>query len=339
MSEEGADGVKLDINDAVGETYNSFQNYIKALKDRGIILAVCSKNDRQVAEQPFRENPSMVLKLDDFAAFHANWEDKASNIRAIANELNIGLDSLVFFDDNPAEREIVNQMLPEVFVVDVPEDSALYTRALCESGVFECVQLTREDLNRAESYNADGKREQLLAACGDYQQYLKSLSMQAAIQPITEKTFQRFVQLVNKTNQFNLRTKRYSDAEVQALCDSADAKLFTVQLKDKFSDYGIICCVILRKDGENCFVDTFVMSCRVLKRGVEYIVSQEIIKLAKDMGCKKIIGEFIPTAKNNLVRDLYRDLGYSQDESLGDGIFTYQVEAGCPSYETYIEVL
>ena len=252
----------------------------------------------------------MILKLEDISCFVANWEDKAQNIRNIASSLNIGVDSLVFFDDNPAEREIVREYVPEVLVVDVPEDPADYVSSLSLCQPFEWMQLTEEDFKRTQSYRSNAKRQELEQSFVDYDAYLKALEMQGKIEEINEYSKERFTQLINKSNQFNLRTQRYTEAVIESFMENKENKLLAVSLKDKFSDYGIISCIILKKQGEECFIDTWVMSCRVLKRGVEQFAFSHVVKAAKDMGCSRIKGEYIPTEKNRMVKDFYSTLGF-----------------------------
>lgn len=315
VSEEGCDGINLDPNDAVGESYLAFQQYVLSLKERGVILAVCSKNDEEVAQEPFMKNRYMKLKLTDIACFVANWDDKASNIRRIAKELNIGLDSMVFFDDNPAEREVVRQFLPMVEVIEVPEDPSDYVTALDGGMAFEWMQLTKEDIARNQSYVAETQRREMADSFVDYDEYLKALDMRARIGIVLDNQIARFSQLINKSNQFNLRTQRYSEQAIAEYMKSDDVKCISAELKDKFSDYGLISCVILRRAGTVCFIDTWVMSCRVLKRGLEYMMFEHILSTAREWNCRAVVGEYIPTAKNGMVKDLYSTLGFTPAES------------------------
>ena len=261
----GYDGVLLDPNDAEGEAYLAFQRYIVELKNRGIIISICSKNDEVNAKEPFEKNENMVLKLSDISAFYANWDDKATNIKRISNELNIGTDSMVFFDDNPTERKLINEFLAEVKVINVPEDPALYTRALDREFVFEWTQLTKEDIGRIETYANNRARNALMETCIDYDDYLINLQMKIECKELSDTDMERFVQLTNKSNQFNLRTRRYSEAEIIGLQNENSYVLLTIKLEDRFSKYGIIGCAILKIDGDTCFIENWVMSCRVLK--------------------------------------------------------------------------
>lgn len=306
----GYDGILLDPNDAEGEAYLAFQRYIVELKNRGIIISICSKNDEVNAKEPFEKNENMVLKLSDISAFYANWDDKATNIKRISNELNIGTDSMVFFDDNPTERELINEFLPEVKVINVPEDPALYTRALDREFVFEWTQLTKEDIGRIETYANNRARNALMETCIDYDDYLINLQMKIECKELSDTDMERFVQLTNKSNQFNLRTRRYSEAEIIGLQNENSYVLLTIKLEDRFSKYGIIGCAILKIDGDTCFIENWVMSCRVLKKGVENYTIEKIIDIAKKHGCSKVVGEFVPTKKNSMVSNLYDTLGF-----------------------------
>lgn len=312
VGDDGWDGIQLDPHNAVGEAYRFFQKYILELKKRGVILAVCSKNEADIAKEPFEKNNDMILKLSDIACFVANWEDKAGNIQRIAKELNIGVDSLVFVDDNPAEREIVKNYVPQCLVIDMPEDPAYYVTALEESNAFSWAELTKEDISRSDSYVANREREQLLDSFVDYGEYLRALNMKAVVKTPEGAGISRFVQLINKSNQFNLRTQRYSEAQILAMMEDDSYRLISVDLSDKFSEYGIICCIILKKNGADCFVDTWLMSCRVLKRGVEDLAFNAVVATAREMGCEQIIGEYIPTKKNKMVEKFYQGLGFKE---------------------------
>ena len=313
IGDDGMENINIDPNNAVGEAYRAFQKYVRDLKNRGVILAVCSKNEEETAKKPFISHSGMILKLDDIACFTANWNDKAGNIAGIAETLNIGLDSLVFFDDNPAERELVRKFLPQVQVIEVPEDPAEYIQALELSGAFEKTQLSREDLTRSDSYTANVKREQLQQQFVDYDAYLKSLEMSAVLAKPGNAELARFTQLINKSNQFNLRTVRYTDAAIQSMNEAEGHVLLYVSLSDKFTHYGIIASVVLKKIENFLFIDTLVMSCRVLKRGVELAIFNKMLDIAEKMGCSAIIGEYIPTVKNRMVEKLLPELGFAAE--------------------------
>jgi FkbH-like protein len=310
VGDDGWEGIQLDPNNAVGEAYRAFQSYCLALRKRGVILAICSKNDEMTAKEPFEKNENMILSLNDVSCFVANWENKADNLRKIANELNIGIDSLVFFDDNPAEREIVKQFVPEVHVVDVPADPAFYVLQMEKEQPFEWLQITKEDLERTDSYSGNAKRQQLQESFVDYNEYLKALDMRGEVSRVRQSDVARFTQLINKSNQFNLRTIRYSESDVQQMISDDTVCCLYGKLSDCYSNYGIISCVILRKEDDVCFIDTWVMSCRVLKRGVENMMFEAVLKAAKKMQCSSIRAEYIKTKKNKLVESFYETLGF-----------------------------
>lgn len=318
VGDEGYDGIQIDPNNAIGEAYRYFQSYILDLKNRGVILAVCSKNDEENAKEPFEKNPNMILHYDDISCFMANWDDKVTNIKRIAETLNIGVDSLVFVDDNPAERDIVKSYLPEVHVVDLPTDPALYTLQLDKENPFNWIQYTKEDINRSKSYIENKNREALVSQFTNYDEYLKALEMSGGVGEVTEKEVARFTQLLNKSNQFNLRTQRYTEDEILSLLQEKSAKCLYVNLRDKFSEYGIISCIVLRKQNEECFIESWVMSCRVLKRGVENMAFAGVIKAAKSMRCNKLHGEYIKSKKNAMVSEFYDSLEFELLDSTDD---------------------
>ncbi len=308
IGDDGINGIRLDPNDPVGEAFLSFQRYVLALKERGVLLAVCSKNDPDLARSAFEQHPDMAIHLDDFAAFLANWDDKATNLRRIARHLNIGIDSLVFFDDNPAERSLVRQFEPDVLIVDVPEDPALFIRALDMSFAFEWPELTREDVGRSDSYVQDRRRQELENSTNDYDAYLRSLEMRASIEPTGVAALGRVCQLINKTNQFNLRTMRYSEDDLLRMANSSSYDLLHVRLRDRFTNYGIIASAVLRYSGNIAFIENWVMSCRVFKRGVEDATFNAIVATAQAHGAQWLATEYIQTAKNGYVAVLPEQL-------------------------------
>ena len=314
IGDDGLTGIKIDPNDPIGEAFIFFQKYLKKLKERGVLLAICSKNDETTAKIPFQEHRDMILKLDDISCFVANWQDKAANIKYISKSLNIGLDAIVFFDDNPAERELIKQFLPEVEVIEVPEDPAYYTRSLEISQCFEWLQISREDLVRTDTFKADVKREELKNGSVNYENYLQSLEMKAEIGYAGQNEINRFTQLINKSNQFNLRTKRYSEADIISMQNNpSEFVLYYIRFSDKFSNYGIISSIILRKYREVLFIDTLVMSCRALKRGLENLIYNLLIETAKKFNFPNLAGEYIETSKNHIVKELLPELGFLED--------------------------
>ena len=313
IGDDGLDGIVLGQGNAAGEAFIAFQAYVRRLAERGVILAVCSKNDQAVAESAFRQHPEMVLKRDDIAAFVANWQDKPTNLREIARTLNIGLDSLVFFDDNPAEREIVRQNLPEVAVAEVPPEVTGFSRCVAEGGWFEAVSFTAEDQQRGKQYLANQHRESALSSATNMDDFLASLEMRMLAAPFNRIDLPRIAQLTGKTNQFNVTTRRYSQEELAAFAADPDTVALSFRLTDKFGDNGLICVLIALPDHaehDALRINTWLMSCRVLGRQVEEEVINQLSMIAHERGFARIIGEYIPTAKNGMVRDLYQRMGF-----------------------------
>jgi FkbH-like protein len=320
IGDDGLDGIVLGQGSALGEAYISFQQYVRSLSARGVILAVCSKNDEANALEPFEKHPEMVLKQSDIACFSASWTDKATAIRDIAQRLNIGIDSLVFADDNPFERNIVRRELPMVGVPELPEDPALYASAIAAGGYFEALHLTAEDLERTQQYQANALRDSLKTAASDVEGYLRSLDMEMRWSRFDRISQQRLVQLINKTNQFNLTTRRYSEEAVVAAIDDPEVLSLRMRLLDQFGDNGIIAIVIGRfePDGATILIDTWLMSCRVLGRQVEEATLNLIVAEASRLGASRLIGEYWPTAKNGMVKDHYARLGFTALPINGD---------------------
>ncbi len=309
----GDDGVEnIQIGDlGIGKAYTELQMFCKQLQQRGIILAVCSKNDEIKAKEPFEKHPDMVLKLGDIAVFVANWQNKADNIRYIQKVLNIGFDSMIFLDDNPFERSIVKTNIPEVTVPDMPEDPAEYLPFLRTLNLFEAASYTEEDEQRTQQYKENTKRIELQNQFANEDDFLKNIGMVSTVKSFDKFTIPRIAQLSQRSNQFNLRTIRYSEAEIQQIAVSKDYYTFTFTLEDKFGDNGLISVVILQKENaQTLFIETWFMSCRVLKRGMENFVLNTIAEFAKKNGFINLKGEYLPTAKNEMVKDHYLNLGF-----------------------------
>jgi FkbH-like protein len=327
IGDEGLTGIELGDTSARGEAFKAFQRHLLSLGQRGVLLAVCSKNDEAIAKSVFERHPEMVLRLDHLAAFKANWNPKSDNIREIAAELGLGLDSLVFVDDNPAEIEIVRQFCPAVTGIALGPDPSTYVAQLKESRCFEPHQLTVEDEQRTSSYRAEIDRKELLAGATDMDSYLRSLAMVAQVRELEAIDVPRAAQLINKSNQFNLTTRRRTEGEVEALLGAPGFAAFTVRLADRFGDHGLISVVILASAGEALEVDTWVMSCRVLKRQVEDLVTNQIVRIARARRCRRVVGRYLPTDRNGLVRDLYPDMGFSLGaETPGERAYQLEVE-------------
>lgn len=310
VGEVGPHGIAVGGNPE-GEAFLAFQKHVKRLKESGVLLAACSKNNDADAREPFEKNEMMVLRLDDFAAFHASWESKPARIRQIAQELNLGLDSFVFFDDNPAEREHVRVELPEVTVPEVPAEPALYVRSLLDTLAFEAVDLTSADAERAEQYHAEASRKRVQIEAASPEQYLASLEMRAEVQPVNASNLDRVVDLITKTNQFNLTTRRHARPTVEGMAGTERSVCLAVKLTDKFGDYGLVAVVLGTAENETCLrLDTWLMSCRAMGRTVEHFTMNQIASDAKARGYTSILGEYLPTAKNVPVQSLLADFGF-----------------------------
>ena len=319
IGDDGLDGIRLGQGDAEGEAFLSFQRYAKALRMRGVILAVCSKNNEQIVQEAFEKHPDMILRPDDISCFAVNWTDKATNLRSIAKQLNIGLDSLVFVDDNPAERSIVRRLVPEVAVPEVSGDPVEFIQILEQHRYFQVATLGAEDFKRTDYYRSNAKREAIQASAGGIEEFLRSLEMTAVIGPIQSMTLERSTQLINKSNQFNLTTRRRNAAEVMALTKALDWLTVTVSLSDRFGDNGLISVVLACVRSDVLEIDTWLMSCRVLKRGVEAFLLNYLCDTARQRGLSRIRGEYISTAKNELVRNHYAELGFRNIQTEPDG--------------------
>jgi FkbH-like protein len=290
IGDDGLDGISLGQGDGTGEAFLEVQRMALALRDRGIVLAVSSKNDDGVARGPFRTHPEMLLREEHIAVFQANWQDKATNICAIAAELTLGMDAMVFVDDNPAERALVRATLPEVAVPELSDEPSLYPRVLSAAGYFETVSFGDDDRNRAASYEANAQRVAIRDQIADLDTYLASLKMKITFKPFDSVGRARIAQLINKSNQFNLTTRRYSEIDVAAF--EADPTVFTLQvrLEDTFGDNGMICVVICREGAQKTWeIDTWLMSCRVLGRRVEQMVLRELLAHARNRGLRRVL--------------------------------------------------
>jgi FkbH-like protein len=313
IGDDGLDGIVLGEGSAAGEAHLALQHYAKQLKERGIILAVCSKNDLKVAEAAFRDHPEMVLRRADIAAFQANWEDKAQNLKAIAARLNIGVDALVFVDDNPIERARIRQSLPMVSVPELPDDPAHYVRCLADAGYFEAVAFTADDRSRAEQYAANAEREALLGSAESMDEFLRGLNMTAIHGPFTAVDHARVVQLINKTNQFNTTTRRYASEEVARIMDDPDGLTLQFRLLDRVGDNGLVSTMILRPtsaDDDVLEIENWVMSCRVFGRELEFEAMNIAVEAARERGVRALVADYIPTAKNDVISKLYPSLGF-----------------------------
>jgi len=310
VGEDGIDGIRLGQGDPRGEAFLSVQRAVLALKQRGVLLAVCSKNDESVARKAIREHPEMLLRESDFSAFQINWTDKATNLRILSERLSLGLDSFVFLDDNPFERAQVRQFAPQVMVLELPSDPATYASVLMTAGLFESVTFSQEDRTRVEQYAANTRRDSLKAQSCDIGAFLRSLRMEAIFTTGGEVGWSRFAQLINKSNQFNLTTRRYTEAEIAALVADPGTLTLQVRLVDQFGDNGMISAIIAVPEADAWVLDTWVMSCRVLGREVEYAVLNQIAAEARARGLRRLAGVYRPTERNGMVREHYAKLGF-----------------------------
>lgn len=327
IGDDGVEGIHVAQGDAIGEAFLDVQRLALAYRQRGVVLAVSSKNTDEIARQPFLQHPEMLLRLDHIAIFQANWEDKVTNITAIAEALSLGLDSFVLLDDNPVERDLVRQMLPMVAVPELPADPALYARTLTAAGYFEATRLSSEDLARAEFYQENSRRITLRQQRGDLGSYLLSLNMEITFQPFDAMGRSRIAQLMSKSNQFNLTTHRYTEEDVAAM--QANPNYFTLQvrLSDLFGDNGMVSVVICRGLNKDLLeIDTWLMSCRVLGRSVEQAVLQELVTYGRGHGFSRLIGRYIPTEKNALVANHYQTLGFKHTDTLSDGSSVWELD-------------
>jgi FkbH-like protein len=316
IGDDGLDGIVLGQGSASGEAFLGFQRYCRLLGQRGIVLAVCSKNDERNALEAFEKLPEMALRRGDIAAFVANWNDKATNLRQIAGTLNIGLDSLVFVDDNPAERAIIRQELPMVAVPELPDDVAGYADRIAEAGYFEAAAFTADDAKRGAQYaaNAELRRARLDASATDMEGFLRGLEMVAQVRPFDRVDLARVTQLTNKTNQFNLTTRRYTEVDIERFMTDPSVLTLQFRLSDCFGDHGLISVLVARPDAnwgaDALLIDTWLMSCRVLGRGVEAVALDRLVQAAQTAGKEALIGTYSPTAKNGIVADHYTKLGF-----------------------------
>lgn len=319
IGDDGLHGIVLGQGSAMGEAFLAIQQMALALRARGIILAVCSKNNEEVARNVFKSHPEMLLREEHIAVFAANWNDKATNLEAIALALNIGLDSLVFLDDNPVERQQVRETLPMVAVPDVPSDASLYPLYISAAGYFETTTFSTEDKARADQYQANAMRALEASSHRNLDDFLTSLAMEIEFAPFDTMGTTRITQLIGRSNQYNLTTKRYSEADVEALQSNKDAITFQIRLKDKYGDNGMISAIILLKYGKQLIIDTWLMSCRVLNRRVEEAALDVLVKTAHTLGAQTLIGHYIPSERNSLVMNHYEKLGFTFARKIGEG--------------------
>jgi len=323
IGDDGLHGIQLGGYDE-GEAFVSFQEFLLELKRRGIILSVVSKNNHDAAILPFREHPSMVLKESDISVFIANWDDKATNIRRIQEVLNIGFDSMVFVDDNPFERNLVREFLPSVIVPEMPEDPSLYRGALAALNLFETASFSESDSQRGELYREQAQRELTKSSFSSIEDYLLSLNMIVKLERFSPASLPRIAQLMQRSNQFNLTTRRYSEAACEQFMNDPQNYLpLSFSLADKYGDYGLIGVTVLKLSDEELEIDEFLMSCRVLQRGVEQFVMNSVVSFAARHQMATVRGRYIPTEKNSMVKEFYSNFGFVASPISSDKSFEW----------------
>jgi len=338
VGDDGPENLELGTETAVGQAYVEFQEYLRELRKQGILLNVISKNEETAAKSGLA-HPQMVLKPEDFISIKANWEPKSQNLVNMARELSLLPESFVFVDDNPAEREIIRQQVPGCAVPDIGTVER-YLSVLDHGGFFEPTRLSKDDLKRNAMYRENVARAQLQATFADYGAYLDSLEMRATIKPFEGVYMGRIAQLTNKSNQFNLTTRRYTQAEIEAT--AADVRFITRygQLADKFGDNGVVAISIGEMKGDVCELVLWLMSCRVLKRDMEFAMMDEVVAAAKAKGVRLVRGFYYPTAKNAMVRDFYKTQGFvkTDEDAQGNAVWELDVSAGYQNKNTHIKV-
>ena len=327
IGDDGQEGIEIGVETAVGQSFSEFQTFIKGYKNYGVLLAVCSKNDEENALSGLN-HPSGVLKPDDFVSIKANWNSKDLNIEQSADEIGLLAESFVFVDDNPAECAIVNAQLPNVPTVNLTSVSdAMYK--LSRSGFFEITSISKDDLHRSEMYSANAKRNAQQKSFTNYTDYLLSLDMNASITDFLPVYLQRITQLTNKSNQFNVTTRRYSETEMQEVAKSPDHIRLCGQLADKFGDNGVVSVVIGRCDDKTLHIELWLMSCRVLKRDMEFAMLDELVRQCRERSIEKIIGYYYKTPKNNMVSELFGTFGFTSESKSdnGDSVWSMDVSS------------
>jgi FkbH-like protein len=326
VGEVGVSGLTLG-DEGVGLAFKDLQRELLKLHDAGIVLAVCTKNNAGDAEDGFT-HPEMVLRREHFAADRINWQDKATNLTEIAEELNLGLDSLVFLDDNPVERDWVRQALPEVCVPELPADPVDRPAFVAEATWFQTLDVTDDDRRRAASYRTQGVRRKAQASARSFEEFLASLEQEVTLEPVHEATLARAAQLCQRTNQFNLTTRRHTLADLEAMLEDDAVELHTIAVRDRFGDSGITGVAIVAFEGEDARIDTLLLSCRVLGRRVEDALLAFLAARARARGARGLVGEFVPTERNAQVADFYPRRGFTE---AGDKKWRLDLEGDLPA--------
>jgi FkbH-like protein len=339
VGDDGIDGIQLSAH-GDGEAFHRFQLFLLGLKRRGILLCVCSKNEQAAAIKPFEEHPEMVLRKDDITIFVANWENKAENIKRIRESLEIGYDSIVFLDDNPFERNSVRAILPDVIVPELPEDPSDYVKAVSELNLFETTSVSAEDGGRADLYRTEFERRAAASTFSNFEEYLQSLDMTIEVARFTPSRLGRIAQLLQRSNQFNLTTHRYNERECETMMQDASCIPLYGSLRDRFGDHGLISIIVVRPDSSVGVLDItdWLMSCRVLARGVEEYLMNSVVAEAARLNLEAVAGTYIPTAKNAMVRDFYAKFSFAKVGETANGTTSWQLRVADYTYrKTYIE--
>lgn len=337
IGEDGINKIKIGKTHP-GSDYLEFQQAILNLYNRGILLAICSKNNKQDVLEVLKSHPDMILRKKHFVSMRINWNDKVTNLREIANELNIGLDSLVLIDDSEFEINLVKKLLPEIEAVQLPKDPASYKDLLKSCGLFDTLTFSEEDRARSEMYRAEISRKEVELQVTTLEDYYKYLEMEVTIKSADGFSIPRISQLTQKTNQFNLTTKRYSEFEIKGLAESKDADVRYLHLKDRFGDNGIVGVAILKEQGNDAFIDTFLLSCRVIGRGVEEAFLKDCVNIARERSCKKIIGLYIPTKKNGQVEEFYKNHDFSLiEKNSSEAKYSFPLKKTYPDFPDYFK--
>jgi FkbH-like protein len=318
IGEDGMTGIQVGP-DYPGASYQALHRTLLDLSRKGILLAVCSKNNFDDAMEAIEKHPGMLVRAQHFAALRINWTDKAQNLREIAQELNVGIDALAFLDDNPFEREQVRAALPDVTVIDLPKNPLEYASAVRNCAAFERLTLSSEDQQRTEMYAAQKERASSEQNFQSKEDFFRYLEQEAELKPVSDLTLARIAQLTQKTNQFNLTTRRYTEPQIAEMAKQAEWHIFSIRVRDRFGDHGLVGVAIAHDEGEQCEVDTFLLSCRVIGRTVETALLAHLAESAAERGRKRLIGWFLPTKKNAPARDFYLQHGFERQENNGTG--------------------
>lgn len=332
VGDDGVEGIQIGHGLGIGKTYTEIQLWMKKLRERGIVLCVVSKNDDDVAREPFRSHPDMVLREDDIAVFMANWDNKADNLRRVQSVLQIGFDQMVFIDDNPFERAMVRENIEGVCVPELPEDPAEWLDFLAVQNLFETAGVGKADAQRTEQYRAEQRRQGAAGQYADEKAFLASMQMTARVEGFTRFNTPRVAQLTQRSNQFNLRTVRYGETDIAAIQSDPEAEGMAFSLKDRFGDSGLVSVVIMRRrSAAELFIDTWLMSCRVLKRGMEDFVMNQLALRARSFGARRITGEYRPTRKNGMVSTLLPRMGFVLQERTPEAdVYTLDLDSYTP---------